>query len=461
MKNVFSLEIEGTEKEDTYCAKLEESISPVSYEFEWKSNSPKLILGLAALEKAALAGEPPENDAHLTFGKKLFDTVFAGDVGKAWTERLAEVDGEPLRLVLRIDPDTARPLMNLPWEYLHDDADFLALDWRTPITRLPYGLDEKPLKALKEELRVLVVIPAPTGLNQNEVLDVRGEESLLLTAFSSVHSKYPVEIEFAPNGKLDTLRQYLDEFDPHVLHFVGHGNFIPGVDAGSLLMEADDGTRQSETNEEFARVLKQVGRSLRLVFLSSCQTAVPAKNANFINLGHYLLQHTRVSAVVAMQFSVLNRSAMDFGAAFYRGLAKSATIDVALTKARGELARRGLNTVDFATPILFLRDPQCLQVDQSSIKEDESEHPVDLSGVSTVARFVGRSVELRELQTNLDPVDGRWRAAVIHGLGGMGKTVLAARLAERMLSRFDGIKTLRMGRNTTAQDVLRQRKSVV
>jgi tetratricopeptide (TPR) repeat protein len=157
-----------------------------------------------------------------------------------------------------------------------------------------------------------------------------------------------------------------------------------------------------------------------------------------------------------MQFSVLNRSAMDLGSVFYQGVADGDPIDVALTEARGLLARQGVNRVDFAVPVLFLADPCCLQVDRAALQGERFSTPLDLTGLTSAQSFVGRAAELRLLQKGLDPQNGTWRAAVLHGLGGMGKTVLAARLAERMAPRLDGVTSLRMSPVTTARDVIDQ-----
>src|SRR5690349_15251913 len=94
--------------------------------FDWRTDSTALAMDLGALARAAASGEPPDDDLHLTFGRRLFDTTFAGAVGDLWRARLDELGPrrEPLRLVLRIDPKEARPLLNLPWEYLHDGHDF-------------------------------------------------------------------------------------------------------------------------------------------------------------------------------------------------------------------------------------------------------------------------------------------------------------------------------------------------
>jgi tetratricopeptide (TPR) repeat protein len=423
--------------------------------FEWRDDSVALALELGALAQAAIAGRVPDDDLHLAFGRRLFDAVFGGAVGELWRARLAEARRQPLRLVVRIDATSARPLLNLPWEYLHDGRDFLALSWRTPLSRLAWGLPVEALGPLAEPLRLLVLIAAPLGLGQNEVLNTAREEDLILSVLAQARRAGQIEIEFAPSGSLEALEAALREFDPHVLHFVGHGVFDEARDRGLLLMETPDGRRREVPNAEFAGAVARQARSLRLVFLSACQSAVAPRAEGYADLGRLLLD-AGIPAVVAMQFRVLNRSAMAFGGAFYKGVADGDPLDGALAEARNRLKRESPNTVDFATPVLLLADPDCLRVDQSALRPARSQAPLDLTGVTSAQNFVGRTAELRELRTALDPDGGRWRAAIIHGLGGMGKTVLAARLAERMAARFDGIKSIRVTPTTSAKDILDQ-----
>lgn len=84
---------------------------------DWRIDSTALALDLGALARAASSGKPPEGDLHVRFGCQLFDTFLAGPVGELWRKRLAELRPRrvPLRLVVRVDAQTARPLLNLPW----------------------------------------------------------------------------------------------------------------------------------------------------------------------------------------------------------------------------------------------------------------------------------------------------------------------------------------------------------
>ena len=73
-----------------------------------------------------------------------------------------------------------------------------------------------------------------------------------------------------------------------------------------------------------------------------------------------LLLTKNIPAVIAMQYSVTDRSAMDLARTFYSGIGKGLPLDLVLTKARRALlASRNEGMVDFGTPVLY-GDPDCL-----------------------------------------------------------------------------------------------------
>ncbi len=131
------------------------------------------------------------------------------------------------------------------------------------------------------------------------MLNTAREEDLVLGALAAARRAGRVEVEFTPNGAPDTLETALREFDPHVLHFVGHGVFVSALDSGLLLMETPDGRKRDVPNPEFARLIERQARSLRLVFLSACQSAVAPRNEGYADLAPRLLA-AGIPAVVAM-----------------------------------------------------------------------------------------------------------------------------------------------------------------
>ena len=335
-------------------------------------------------------GEKPEKDLHVDFGKRIFSLLFAGKVGELWQKHRKQAGRNPLPLALRIDPQTARFLLRIPWEYLHDNKHFLATDWRTPVYRLPWEADETELPSLSEALRMLVVVAAPLGLNENEILHFSREEDLILSATAPARKAGNLHLEFSPNGSLEALEEQLREYRPHLLHFVGHGVFVELRGLGLLLMESRDGHKREVWNEQFTDLLAKNGRDLRGVFLSACQSAKSARADGFTDLAPRLLE-AGIPAVVAMQYSVLNLSAMNFASTFYKGIVDSKQIEDAFTEARQALEAGSPNRVDFATPVLFLSDPACLRVEQPA--KEAADTPLDLSGVERAQNFVGRAAE--------------------------------------------------------------------
>ncbi|KAH1419519.1 hypothetical protein KXX32_008710, partial [Aspergillus fumigatus] len=66
--------------------------------------------------------------------------------------------------------------------------------------------------------------------------------------------------------------------------------------------------------------------------------------------------------------------------------------------------------------------------------------PLDLTAVPVIANFVGRQGDLDQLRQYLRPTDSQSRkVAIIHGLGGMGKTQLAIRFARDHKDDFSAI----------------------
>ncbi|GES66437.1 hypothetical protein ATETN484_0015000300 [Aspergillus terreus] len=77
-----------------------------------------------------------------------------------------------------------------------------------------------------------------------------------------------------------------------------------------------------------------------------------------------------------------------------------------------------------------------------TVREETNEFyiPLDLGGVPAIEEFVGREEELSCLWQHLQPTSARTRkVAVLHGLGGIGKTQLAIQFARKHKDNFTAI----------------------
>ena len=230
---------------------------------------------------------------------------------------------------------------------------------------------------------------------------------------------------------------------------------------GYLLLEDEQGNMAEVANTDVADLLRNVGRSLRLVVLSACQSARTSNNDAYAGLARRLMRQG-VSAVLSMQYAVLDRAATDFAGRFYTDLAHNKPVDVALTEGRLglRLAARaagedGGQRVDFATPVLFLNDPACVTVEaiRPVAEELALDKPLDFGTVSVMEKnFVGRQREMRRIRQGF--TRQRKRAFIIHGLGGIGKSVLATRAATKLARHFHGVKAIKATPTLRPEDVL-------
>ena len=434
--------------------------------FSLRTDTLKMREDLQRLEAYSLHKELVKDDFHVRFGRMLYQAALGGGVGALFAERLAAARADDLGLRLRVRVDLGAPeLMNLPWEFLHDGDGFLVTRWETPLSRLPLGVARRDKRPLERTLRMLVVVSSPLDLPEHRVLNTEREQEVILAALDKLQRKGALDIDFCEDAALDTIQDYLSEQEYEILHFTGHGVFDEAKGRGELLLEDEQGNMQPLTNAEFSALLRGYP-SLRLVVLSACQSARTANNDAYADLARILLKQG-MPAVLAMQYSVLDEAATLFADRFYTGLANNKSLDVALTEARlalqlgsgqGLQMARGeedVERVDFATPVLFLSDPACVSVAQVRPEAEEVrlDRPVDWSTVSVMEKgFVGRRRELRRIRHGF--TSGRQRAFIIHGLGGIGKSVLATRAATKLRKNFAGVKAVRLTATTRPEDIL-------
>ena len=211
----------------------------------------------------------------------------------------------------------------------------------------------------------------------------------------------------------------------HVVHFVGHGFFDAAQNLGGLLFEDEQG-RSRVVSAATMGMLLHDHDALRLVFLNACEGATSGRSNSFAGVAQQLVQQG-VPAVVAMQFPVSDSASIALSQEFYRSLADGLPADAALSEARKAIAAQS-ESYEWGTPVLFSRseDNRLIELPHAEILSGikvapppESLQPPDVAG------FIGRDQELAYFTASLvaDHV------VVIAGMAGVGKTVLAAKLA--------------------------------
>ena len=347
-----------------------------------------------------------------------------------WLAR-ARADEEPIVLYLTGE----ERLRAVPWEALHEGG-FLCVDPFRPLIPVRSasvrGATASP-PAGNRPLRVLFMATSPTDVQP--VLDFEAEEAEILQASPGL-----VEVVVEESGTLSGLSQTAsrprEPFD--VIHLSGHGTLTS--DGPRFVMEDDTGLAQLASADDIAQALNR--HWPRLLFVSGCWTG-DATDAGLVESLAEALVRAGAPAVLGWGLPVGDMAASSLAAALYQALGRGESLAEAVAIARRALFTQPsrewhlLRLFADRTPLarlvtapgnpgrtlLQIRPAQSLFLD-----------PEGQVRVATQESFVGRRRDLQTLLRDLRPANPTSgpQGAVIHGMGGLGKSSLTSRLLERM-----------------------------
>lgn len=402
------------------------------------------------------------------WGKLLFNEAAKTDSAKetlnAWRNA---ADGAERRFSVMVDPElpdgasvedqaaaneAASLLLSLPWELLHDGRGFL-FHGKNPVRvrrRLP---NRNPQPGVTRELpiRILLVSPRPEEKGV-AYLDHRISAKPLVEAVEALGELAKLTILSPPTfAELQAeLKRAAAAAQPYdVVHFDGHGVYDRKVGLGALCFEDPNDADVLEDRAMklvYAGDLAEVMRDHRipLVFLEACKSAQTEENPS-ASVAARLLEYG-VTSVVAMSHSVLVETARRFVKAFYEELARGARIGSAMVAGqqalqtdsyRGRVMGAGdLHLEDWFVPVLYqeAQDPRLVtRLPSDHARQlQEKQRRLSLGSLPSPPQhtFIGRSRELLKLERLLmKEAPAELNYAVVRGVGGQGKTTLAAEAA--------------------------------
>jgi hypothetical protein len=324
--------------------------------------------------------ESPDFARVRAVGQRLFDALFTDDVRPALTEatRGAMEKGHGLRV--RIDVSQARDLGTVPWEYMFFEEydDFVSLSNWTPVVRYLKVAKPLPPILLAGPLRILTMISDP--IERRGTLDVEREWSQLEAALAGPSSRGEIELHRLGDGQLETLQVDLQRNDYHVFHFIGHGEYSEDFDDGVLALEDSRGREVHVPGSTLGTYLKD-SLDTRLVVLNNCEGAT-FESDPFTGSAQSLLRKG-IPAVVAMQFEITDRAAIDFARGFYTSVGNGFPVDAALAEAR-KVIRGGPTRIEFGSPVLYM------SADDGTlfIRGEEADIPDDVGATTLIPEVV-------------------------------------------------------------------------
>lgn len=311
----------------------------------------RLEMNRIKLSLKLIESQQTDSDLLKALGGELYQALFPSEIRSHLRATIAGANAHGDNVRLRLIFESPQ-LAALPWEFLYDGKTntFLGNDTRTVLSRyIDVPLEKRDLKAASKPLKILLVISSPTNLNK---LDAAGEERLIREALENHINAGNIELDVLQEATIRNINQKLREKPYNVFHFIGHGKFENNKGFIALVDENNQARLLDE--EGFANFFLG-NRNLGLVVLNSCQGAELSFNQAFAGLSPNLVQRG-IPAVVAMKYSILDKTAKLFADEFYRTLALGWPVDAAIQTTRNAISQQvGQDKPDFATPVLYMR----------------------------------------------------------------------------------------------------------
>ncbi len=209
-----------------------------------------------------------ENDVVL-LGRYLFDLLLGAECWERIVAKARQLEQNVVELALRWDSDQVA-LHRPSWEAMHDGAYFLGdnPDLPVAITRIVADADRDDCpSSVPVPARLLFVVGA--RLNDRSIR--RGAEIIgLLRGLEREDSS--VDSKILESTKLEDLADACAHFKPHIIHFVGHGQF---EGRGELQLSVE---RKGESGwvdgEQLMRAITKGESRPSVVLLTGCESAV-------------------------------------------------------------------------------------------------------------------------------------------------------------------------------------------
>ncbi len=346
----------------------------------------------------------------------------------------------------------AAVLWRLPWEYIHDGHDFLALHGK-------FQTEPPPLRIGRTGARPHPAPAAPAGHHliprrSGRTEHGKGDQRHPGSAGRGRTERPDPTASTWMTPRWRRSASALKSFNPHVMHYTGHGIYREDK-AGAAQQPQLSGPGKGKRHDAAGRHRRAApapaprprsapGRAFRL------PDGADERQRRLQRRGHGHAGKQAFPPWWPCSFRSWTAPASIWRAPstrrWRRGRAWPRRCRPRASPS-GSL-RRGRATIGASPPSTCARRRWCWWMPSQDLaglrRPGEVSSPsalINIDGLPLPRHFVGRKRELRQLRRALR--DNQTKSAFIRGIGGMGKSSLAAKLAQRPGTALDGILVIR------------------
>jgi len=366
-------------------------------------------------------------------GKEIFIELY-----KWLDDWLAEALNGSDSVTLHINSDVER-LRQLPWELLRSEVGYLCSNSFRLFTpaRLVVNAKSGAPEVQNRPLRMLFMACSPENVKPS--LEFETEEQKILESAE----QHQIILFAEESGTIEGLRYQLEAYGRgyfDILHLNGHADV--NKEGPFFIMEDDRGMRRDVTAGEIAAAFQEDWP--RLVFLSGCKTGLSPEQGQLPSFCEALAR-AGAPAVLGWAQPVSDVAGYLAAGELYGQLAAGKSIDEAVARTRLYLFQQP-ELSDWHLLRLYTNGTPPNEIvtapgteGRAQVRMREAANVFLDAGaqteICTRENFVGRRRVLQRCMRTLQSIQREEEYAegvLIHGMGGIGKSSLAARLCERL-----------------------------
>ena len=350
------------------------------------------------------------------FGSAIFESIFSTDKRVEYFDSLL-TDLYDKKLVISIYSSSST-IMEIPFEILTYKNLTLLKD---PNIFLVRRLDKniKNIKPSKSVFNILFIISLPLDVYDKAPIDPLKEFSKIYDSLEGIREY--VNIDILENASYSVIKQTLLKKDYDVIHFAGHG-----VENG-LVIESDDDFNKSRvlSGDEIKELFK--GVSAKAVILDACFTSSTQKeNKQKEYFGTSVSsQFKNIPLVLANQTFVYDDFSIYEMESIYKKLFELKPYEILKDI-------RVSKYEDWWKPTLYLESNLDKKLFEFNKKQNKKSAIKTLNKFNSEDVYVYRYRPVRETLAVLRKSD----IALLHGIGGAGKSHLADYIIEMLKGEF-------------------------
>lgn len=315
LEKAASREAEKVAKAESEIGRLGRSISRTSSQSTVNSN----LRRIESKQKEAVSHQ-----------KKLAD--LQGKIGRKASELAAAQKNLDRAVKQRVTREEAEAKKRRREELSH--ARQLTREAEKQAALFAATVPDDQIRSLPPKITVLFLAASPV-----DQVQLRLDEEVRAITEKIRAAEHRDSVELVARWALRTsdLMQHLNEHQPHIVHFSGHGS-----DQDELAFHKEDGTTKLVTKEAISAAIATAADNIELIVFNACYSRGQAEAVT---------QH--IDAAIGMTTTIGDEAARVFSAQFYSALSFGKSIRRAFEQAQAQLLLEGIPEAD--TPELFVK----------------------------------------------------------------------------------------------------------